>query len=294
MRPLRALLIYIAVVFVGAALIAPWVHRLATHLFPSFAKEPFHKFVNRSLIFVALAGVWPLLRSLRATSLRDLGLVKPSGQWQKLGAGFLLGFVSLAILATATLVFGGRIIDEKLTFARVARRLSNVGLTAVVVAVLEEIMFRGGIFGAARKVFHWRWALIFSSMIYAIVHFMDEAPLDGPVKWSSGFVVLPRMLAGLADWQTVVPGFFNLTLAGMLLGLAYHRTGNLYFSIGLHAGWILWLQFYRTLTSPAPNANVWFWGTGKMIDGWIAVFVLSLTFAVFARIQKIPKRDVPL
>jgi membrane protease YdiL (CAAX protease family) len=225
--------------------------------------------------------------------LRDVGLVKPSGQWQKLGAGFVLGFVSLAILAVAALVFHGRIVDEKLTFARAAARLSSVGLTAVVVAVLEEVLFRGGIFGAARNVFHWRWALILSSMIYAIVHFLDGAPLDGPVKWNSGFEVLPRMVAGFADWQAVIPGFFNLTLAGMLLGLAYHRTGNLCFSIGLHAGWILWLQFYRTLTSPAPNANAWFWGSGKMIDGWIAVLVLSLAFAVFAKTQKPVNRNVP-
>jgi membrane protease YdiL (CAAX protease family) len=294
MRPLRALLIYIAVVFIGAALIAPWVHWLATHLFPSLAKEPFHRFVNRSLIFLALAGIWPLMRSLGTSSLRDIGLVKPSGQWQKLGAGFLLGFVSLAILAIAALMFHGRIVDQKLTLARAAGRLSNVGLTALVVAVLEEILFRGGIFGAARKVFHWRWALIFSSMIYAIVHFLDEAPLNGPVKWNSGFEVLPRMLAGFGDWQTVIPGFFNLTLAGMLLGLAYHRTGNLYFSIGLHAGWILWLQFYRTLTSPAHNANTWFWGSGKMIDGWIAVLVLSLAFVVLAKTQRPTKPNATL
>ena len=56
------------------------------------------------------------------------------------------------------------------------------------------------------------------------------------------------MLAGFADFHALVPGFFSLTLAGILLGLAYQRTGNLYFSIGLHAGWIFWLKTYGAFT----------------------------------------------
>ena len=79
------------------------------------------------------------------------------------------------------------------------------------------------------------------------------------------------MLGGFADFHALVPGFFSLTLAGILLGLAYQRTGNLYFSIGLHAGWIFWLKTYGAFTTSAPHAATWFWGTGKMIDGWLAL-----------------------
>jgi hypothetical protein len=79
----------------------------------------------------------------------------------------------------------------------------------------------------------------------------------------------------------LVPGFFNLALAGALLGLAYQRTGNLYFSIGLHAGWIFWLKSYGAFTAAAPGASEWFWGTSKMIDGWLAFFVLALMLALF-------------
>ena len=68
------------------------------------------------------------------------------------------------------------------------------------------------------------------------------------MAWNSGLILLPRMLGGFADFHALVPGFFNLTLAGVLLGLAYQRTGNLYFSIGLHAGWIFWLKTYGAFT----------------------------------------------
>jgi hypothetical protein len=49
----------------------------------------------------------------------------------------------------------------------------------------------------------------------------------------------------------------------------------LYLSIGMHAGWIFWLKFYGVVTTARPGANTWFWGTSKLIDGWLALIVLS-------------------
>ena len=106
MRPLRALVIYIAVVFVGGALLAPWLYWLAqsfAHTFPRLVGSPFHRYVNRSLLALALAGLWPLLRNLGATSWREIGLVSPAGHWRKLVGGLLLGFISLALVAAITL-----------------------------------------------------------------------------------------------------------------------------------------------------------------------------------------------
>jgi hypothetical protein len=97
-------------------------------------------------------------------------------------------------------------------------------------------------------------------------------------------------LRGFDDLHALVPGFFNLTLAGLLLALAYQRTGNLYFSIGLHAGWIFWLKFYGFLTTPLA-ANVWFWGTEKLIDGWLAFLVLTLAF--FLLLRWLPAKPEP-
>ena len=151
----------------------------------------------------------------------------------------------------------------------------------MVVATLEEILFRGGIFGGLRRVLYWPFALLISSAIYALVHFLQRAELTGPVVWNSGLALLPHMLGGFADFHALVPGFFNLTLAGVLLGLAYQRTGNLYFSIGLHAGWIFWLKIYGHFTADAPQAAIWFWGSGKMIDGWLAFFALAADAGCF-------------
>ena len=283
MRPLRALIIYLAVVFVGGALLAPWLYWLVQAAIPKLAHQPFHRFVDRSLLILALAGLVPLLRAFGARTLAEVGLVKPAGQWRKLFAGLGLGFGSLALIAALALVAGARTWPEHLDVARVVGRVSSAALAAVVVAVLEEILFRGGIFGGLRHIVNWQAALVASSAIYAVVHFFARPGEPQTVTWLSGLNQLGLMLGGFTDWQTVIPGFFNLTLAGAMLALAFHRAGNLYFSIGLHAGWIFWLKLYAALTTQVSGVNLWLWGSSKLIDGWLALGVLAITFALLPR-----------
>ena len=89
MRSLRALVIYLVGVFIGGALLAPWLYWLAQIAAPSFpllARTPFHRFVDRSLLILALTGLWPLSRALGLNSWRDVGLVPLRGQWKKIWA----------------------------------------------------------------------------------------------------------------------------------------------------------------------------------------------------------------
>src|SRR5439155_10029252 len=127
-----------------------------------------------------------------------------------------LGFLSLALVAIMTLAAGARAMAGDASAARLGQKIISAAITAVIVAVLEEVLFRGALFGALRKVMAWVPALILSSMIYAIAHFMESAKMNGPVFWYSGLELLPRMLRGFLNWQEIIPGFFNLTLAGVL------------------------------------------------------------------------------
>jgi membrane protease YdiL (CAAX protease family) len=135
-------------------------------------------------------------------------------------------------------------------------------------------------------VFDWRLASLVSSMIYAIVHFLAPVKSPAEVHWYSGFGQLGLMLGGFTDWQQVIPGFFNLTLVGIILALAYQRTGNLYCSIGLHAAWIFWVKFYGIATKVSPDANAWLWGSGRMavVNGWAALPVLAGTLLILTRV----------
>lgn len=288
-RLVRSLLIYLVVVFIGGALLAPWLYWLAQTIAPGshLAQNPFHRFVDRALLGLALIGIWPLLRNLGINSWREAGLVKPSGQWKLFLSGFALGFGSLACAAVIIMAGHGRQFNSALTLSQFAGGVAGAAGTAIGVAVLEEILFRGTIFGGLRKYWDWRAALLLSSMVYAIVHFMQKVDVPAPIIWSSGLSLLPQKLHGFLNWHAVIPGFFNLTLVGVILGLAYQRTGNLYCSIGLHAGWIFWLKAYGKLTTSSHgNVNQWLWGTEKLVDGWVTLGVLVVPLLCVAFLPK--------
>ena len=154
--------------------------------------------------------------------------------------------------------------------------------------IIEEVFFRGALFGGLRQRQRMLSAALVSSAIYAIVHFFQRSIWEGPVTWSSGLELLPRMLSGFAEIEQLIPGFFSLTLAGMMLALAYQRTGSLYLSMGLHGGWIFWLKSYGFLTVPAEGSNAWFWGTNKLTDGWLAFALLAAMFIGFWRWSQSP------
>jgi CAAX protease family protein len=83
----------------------------------------------------------------------------------------------------------------------------------------------------------------------------------------------------------MIPAFLTLLAAGSILALCYQRTGALYFSIGLHAGWIFWLKSYRFLFQQS-GGHPSFWGGGELIDGWLSFLVLAVLFIFLARRPK--------
>jgi uncharacterized protein len=293
MRPIRSLLIYLAVVFLGGALLAPWLYWLAQGAaahwpaLSGLAAKPFPRFLDRSLLGLALLCLWPLWRAGGARSWRDLGFVPQGPPVRQILGGFALGWASLAAVALLALVCGARAFILTHSAAEVLRHLINATLTAVLVAILEELVFRGALFGLLRQSLPWPAALVVSSAIYSAVHFIKKGEANLPVQWHSGLSILWEMLR---HPPPLIPAFFTLFVAGSILATCYQRTGTLYFSIGLHAGWIFWLKTYGflTLTSGAHPA---FWGTDNLIDGWLSFIVLVLLFLLIAR-QK--KRNTPV
>ncbi len=284
MQPARSLLLYLAWILLAGAGIAPWLYWAAAWgaahftFLQSLAGYPFHRFVHRSMLVMAIIGLWPFLRALGFNSWSGVGLVKFAGQGRRLLWGVLLGFGSLAAVALLAVGTGARALQSNLSLAALLMQATSAMLTAAAVGTLEEILFRGALFGALRKAHHWVTALLVSSAVYSIVHFFVKPPAPSHVTWATGFLTLLQMCRGFGELQTLVPGFFTLLLAGMILGLAYYRTTTLYFSIGLHAGWIFWLKFYNHWTTESPATSYGWWGTAKLVDGWLAFILLGLVF----------------
>ena len=286
-RPLLALALFLVAVFAGGALLAPWLHHALQALAPGtkLARTPFARVVNRSLLLVALVGIPFYVRASGVRRWADVGVDPRRLRWRRVAAGFALGFCSLAAVCGIALAAGARTLSPR-TPGQLVGQFAGALATALFVAVIEELLFRGAIYGGLKRAMPWGAALVVSSAIYAIVHFMARPTNPPEIGWLSGLQVLPTMLAGMLEPGGLVPAFVNLTLAGMVLGLAYHFTGDILASIGIHAGWIFWLKFYGFLTRAVPGADPVFWGTRKLVDGWlafVALVVVLATLSIFAR-----------
>ncbi len=276
-RPI-ILLGFVAGVFLAGALVAPWVYR-ALHALTNVSEEfaSFPRVVSRVLMVLTAIGLWPLMKGLRA-SWREIGVSRPD--WPNAARGALLALVSLGAFIAIASLLDGRDWRRNATGASMLQAAALAALAAVLVAPMEEFFFRGVIFGLLRGRRRWMLALVLSGAFFAVVHFLQTPRAAMEVQWFSGFEVLRDMLlpARSAAGQRAAQ-FVNLSLCGALLAWAYQRSGNLWFSIGLHAGWIYWLKFANALTIVPRGAHE-AWGTRKVIDGWGVTLLLLATCAL--------------
>ena len=271
LRPVAAIMVYAIAVVVAGSLAAPWLFHL---VHPQMPTVPFRRVFDRSLLGAALIGLWPLLRCLGLRSWGELGYRKSPAWWHQSAVGLLTGVGSFVLAGGLLLLLHLRSLNLP---EMNLRPWFGFVLSGVAVAVLEETFFRGGLQGAVQRASNPWLAVITTSAIYSIVHFLKPKGAgiaDGNVNWLSGFDYLGQILT--RSWRApgVAVGFVTLWLAGCVLGFAYVRTGALYFSIGIHAGWVFTLKTYAWLTE-ATGRRTW-WGGATLVDNVLVWPVLVL------------------
>ena len=253
-RPLGKIFLYSFTVLLCGALVAPWAWMMIQDLPSDFMhgligevqRMPFHRYVSRSIQVTAILLLWPLLHSLHVRSLQELGFF-PCALWRR---DFLTGLgsgVPSALLLGLVAWGSGAFEFESFWSLKMAYRIL---LTAVVVAILEEFLFRGVILGFLRQ-FLSRWiAIVVSATIFAALHFLNlpNSGMDSmPPKWWSGLSLLMSLARNLPTWPIVGWAFATLFCAGILLGWLTTRTGSLWASIALHGSWIITQQFFNNM-----------------------------------------------
>ena len=239
MRAARSILVYAFAVLLLGAVVAPWAYWL---IHPHWFDLPFRRVFDRVLLVVALAGLWPMLRAAGLHSWAELGYPRRPGWWQHSLGGFVVGIVSLGVAALFLVPATG----WKTNCA------GNLA-AALAVAIIEETFFRGGLFGALRRGWPLWAAVAGSSVIYAVVHFCKPTEPGAVTAWT-GFSHLGLVVQNFGT-QVNWYGLVTLVLAGIVLALVFAWTKALYFSIGLHAGWVFAL---KTVGAPLrDDLRVW-------------------------------------
>lgn len=282
-RLLPALAAYLVFVFGGAALVAPWIHlgvqslAAAWPALAGLADAPFHRFVNRCVLVLALAGLWLLLRALGVRRWRDLGWSLAGTPGRDFSLGLAVSLLGLALVAATALATGVRAWRPEREAGEIAGQLLRALSAAVVVATIEETLFRGALFRALRREGPFALAAAVTAAVYAWVHFFERPPRPDAVGPWTGFVTLGLMLRGFVHWDSLVPGWLTLFVVGWVLARAVESRGSLWLALGLHAGWIFWIKSYGFWTvERVPEAARWL-GTARLTDGWFALAVVLAT-----------------
>ncbi len=242
MKDASKLLLYLVGVLLLGALLAPplfWLGQalIAHGILTSLAGFDFDSYFHRALLLAAVILLWPLLRALRVRSGRDLELEKNPRAWADLAAGF-------AIAALPLLCCGAILIalpNYSLRPAFLWQKMPTVIVAASVVPILEELLFRGFILGVLLRSCSRGAALLITSALFAIIHFMKSPGLTTPndsVSWLSGFVSIGRSFSQFGEPLLIVGGFLTLFAIACILADARLVTRSLWLPIGLHAGWI--------------------------------------------------------
>lgn len=240
MKDAARLLAYFVVTLLFGALAAPALYWLAQSLtthghFSFLAQFGFETFFHRALLVGAVLFFWPLLRSVKITNWRQLGLNRNTHSARDVSFGFAAAAVPLLCFGGLLILFGVYSMRPSISFGVLAQR----SLSALVVPFIEEPLFRGLILGILLRSCSPVIATALTSAVFSILHFL-KAPEDSSnvVTWSSGFISLGNAFAQFSQPLLVLAGFTTLFLLGWILADARIRTRSLWLPIGLHAGWI--------------------------------------------------------
>ncbi len=261
---------------IAAALIAPFVALSVTWCGFHF---PFPRIFDRVVMVTLALALWWESRNLGLTRrLRD-GFAHPLANIPRAVYGASAGAAAIAVLWILAWF-----IAPASTQGRPAALAFAVNiLAALTIAVIEEGFFRAFLLDGMAEDFGTRAGLVASSAIYAAAHLVRS-----PARYElttfqplAGLQNLACSIAQLGHPLHAAPGLLGLFLLGLVLGKAFIETGQVYFSIGLHAMLVVGAKSWSKLAPGAQSAPGWLSGYGQppLISGpaaWLITIVLLI------------------
>ncbi len=156
---------------------------------------------------------------------------------------------------------------------------------AVVVALIEELLFRGVLLGIFLRAMRPAPAIALLSFLFAFVHFLQPPPLarvPDPEAMNAGFVLLGQIFGRFADPMSMISRFLILAAVGVVLAYARYRTASLWLPVGLHIGWVFGVGMFKAATWPVvglPEAARWLVGF-SLLEGLLPLSVVIVTGVV--------------
>ncbi len=223
---------------------------------------PFPRIFDRTVMVTLLAAMLIWWRSMDFFALTREGFAAPRANLSRLLIGLVIAVAAIAMLfALALANHSGAAVS---CGALVVRAIKFV-LPAIAIGVIEEGFFRAFLLGGMRRDFEPSRALVVTSAFYAIVHLVRSPAhyyLSG-LHPTAGLDNLAASAVQLGHPIAAAPTIIGLLLLGMVLGEAFLKTGTVWFSIGLHAGFVLGAKTWPLVAEGGPVSR-WIAGPGPV------------------------------
>jgi membrane protease YdiL (CAAX protease family) len=243
---------------------------------------PFPRIFDRTVMATLLIAMLFAARDLNLMSLISRGFKHPvTPSIARAIRGFVVAMIAIAILfGLAFAVGGGGIGNHGAAVALIPKYF----LSAIAIAFIEEAFFRAFLLGGMSGDFGNRVALIASAAIYSVAHLVRSPARFYVTGYqpAAGFVTLAHSIDQFTDPAIAIPTLIGLFLLGIVLGEAYILTGSVYFSIGLHCGFVLGAKMWPKIVLNRAAIPWWIAGGGAipLIGGavaWVIAIVIFLT-----------------
>jgi len=299
---------YFIAVLLLAAVLMPWMYQLGMWLArmaeagevsgvlksigksaaAAAEKGKIGRFFTRAMTLAALL-LMPLLllRLRRGSKQGGLGLARLPTTARKLlhlGFGVALSGGILWLSAIGLAAAGAFAITEGFEPGEL---LAGALLPAVGAAIGEEWLFRGLVLGAWLRVQSvWR-AVIGTSALFAVLHFMSPLPgqrVGDPGAALAGFELLGKIFLRFGEPRFFVAEWLTLFILGVLLAWVRVRTKSLWLAIGLHAGIVFAFKAFNIGHERVADGPVSPWWVGMDLRAGLVPLASLLFMALILRV----------
>jgi len=308
LKPLASLLLIFIAAPLLAALVSPWVYTTiqqcspavmewvheceaaGTHTFwadiaDSVFTAPFRRVNARIVLIMTLILLRPAYQMSGFRSRDTLGISRRTDWLKLIVTGMIFAILSMLLVYILGMVLGVYKWDlDGQRGSEIVAGLLKLLLGGLFIGILEEILFRGFIFNALRKGLGLIAGVLLSSSLFAVIHFIKPGNPDVTDQWYSGFLLFRNMFAGAGD--TVLQQVCTLFSMGAVLAMISYWTRSVYLAIGLHAGWVWVMMFFRLCTENQENLP-WLYGTSDWLpNSWMGPIMALIVLIVVALTRK--------
>ncbi|MDJ0871221.1 MAG: type II CAAX endopeptidase family protein [Gammaproteobacteria bacterium] len=293
MRTLTSALLYVVGALVLGALLSYPLYLMLSPV----VELPFHRVVSRAALVTGLIALPIFAVHLGVASREALGFGLPARPFiSRLLAGWLLGTITLLPLVVVLLALQVRVpAPEAVLWSSEVLHIAARGLASgLLIGIVEETLFRGGLYAAVARRNSVTQAIIWSSLFYAALHFVKPAAASWEaLSWTSGLASLVQGLARFAEPGVMADSFVALLVAGVLLALVRRDSGHIAYCIGVHAGWVMVIRVTKHFTDRSAEAPLgWLVGSYDGVIGWLAAAWLGVLCLAYEMLRKYRRRRV--